>query len=244
MRGAHAVFAVSSALRDSLFEWLGKSHRKGLSIDVLPNVLPTEFGRKDEILKRVPGRPFTFLAVGNLLPVKGQDMLLQAFARMLQRYPECQLRLIGSGPLLSDLEMLCDRLGINGKVAFLGVREPTAVRKMMSESDALVVSSRFETFGVVVIEALSCGLPVVSTPCGGPQGLLNEKNGVLAGAIDPCSLGEAMSCMVETRHRFDSSAIQSVAHARFGRRAFAERLSQIYEDVATLRGSISLTTTV
>lgn len=233
MRGANAMLAVSGALRDALYEWLGKAHRGGISIDVMPNVLPAEYARVDGVAKRPAGAPFTFLAVGNLLPVKGHATLLRAFATVAGRHPDSRLRLIGDGPLRGDLEQLSTDLGIAGHVAFLGVREPAVVREEMLRSEALVVSSQFETFGVVVIEALSCGLPVVSTPCGGPQGLLTGDNGIVADAASTMALAGAMTRMLETRSSFDGAAIQRAAYERFGRRAFAERLAGLYESTAS-----------
>lgn len=231
MRGAEKMLAVSGALRDSLYEWLGKAHSGGIAIDVMPNVLPAEYARPDGIATGRAGAPFTFLAVGNLLPVKGHDVLLRAFAAVVERHPVCCLRIIGDGPLRGHLERLSASLGIADRVSFLGVREPAIVREEMLRSDTLVVSSRFETFGVVVIEALSCGLPVVSTRCGGPEGLVDAASGIVADAIDDASLAEAMSRMIEGHASFDGGSIQRAAYARFGRRAFAERLAGLYEDV-------------
>jgi glycosyltransferase involved in cell wall biosynthesis len=232
MRGATAVLAVSDALRNSLFDWLSEKHRAGNSIDVLPNVLPGEFDRSDTRAELQPGQPFTFLAVGNLLPVKGHDVLVRAFALLVERYPGCRLRLIGEGPLRDELEQLARELGVAERMELLGVRKPVVVRQEMLRSHALVVSSHVETFGVVVIEALSCGLPVVATRCGGPEGLLTTENGVMAESGNPVSLSRAMARMVETRQRFDASAIQRAAIERFGRIAFAGRLARIYEAAA------------
>lgn len=232
MRGAQAVLAVSEALRTSLYAWLGHAHRGGVSIDVLPNVLPTEYAVADGIARRPSGSPFNFLAIGNLLPVKGHDVLLRAFRQVMNRKPDCCLCIIGDGPLRGDLQQLCEELGIGDRVLFKGTKQPSAVREEMLSSDALVVSSHFETFGVVVIEAMSCGLPVVSTPCGGPQGLLTAESGLIAKAAGPVALAEAMMCMMDMHLQFGGAGVQSYAHARFGPRAIAESLASLYDDLA------------
>lgn len=229
MRKARAVFAVSDALRRSLVSFLGTKRMSGFVLDVLPNVLPDEFSKRTSLAVLPPGQRFAFLAVGNLLPIKGHDVLLRAFSRICAAHPGCRLRIIGDGPLRQDLERLACELGIQSKVSFLGVSEPQIVFNEMLTSNALVLSSHYETFGVAAIEALSCGLPVVATRCGGPETIVGQQDGIFADPGDEKSLAAAMARMIETRASFDGAAIQRSAFARFGRAVFAARLERIYE---------------
>ena len=73
----------------------------------------------------------------------------------------------------------------------------------MQAADAFVLSSAYETFGVVLIEALACGKPVVSTACGGPDYIVTEENGLLVPVGDTQALGAALEQMIRTIDRYD-----------------------------------------
>lgn len=91
------------------------------------------------------------------------------FARVLEQYPDLLLEIGGDGPEKTKLEELVTKLGINKNIKFLGQLTRDEVKnKMNEESSAFVLSSEYETFGVVVVEALALGKPVIATKCGGP----------------------------------------------------------------------------
>ena len=101
----------------------------------------------------------------------------------------------------------------------------------MSECDALVVASRFETFSVVLIEALALGKPVIATRCGGPESIVSPQDGLL---VDPGSV-EAMASALSELHsssfNFEPEGIRARCIARFGRAALTTRLMKIYDSV-------------
>lgn len=105
------------------------------------------------------------LAVGRLFPAKDYPTLLRAFAKMTTSTARTRLWIVGDGPQLSELEAMASHLGISDRVKFCGVRSD--VPAIMSAADIFVLSSAWEGFGLVVAEALACGLPVVATDCGG-----------------------------------------------------------------------------
>ena len=99
------------------------------------------------------------------------------------------------------------------------------------ETDAFVLASRSETFGVAYIEAMATGLPVVATRCGGPEEFVNEENGILAPPEDPEALAEAMKQMIHTRDRYDGAAISAFVRDRYSPRAVAEQITKVYEEI-------------
>ena len=143
-----------------------------------------------------PGQPPVLIAVGRLTAQKDYGTLIHAFAE-LRRQESARLLILGEGNLRPDLESLIHRLGLTAEVSLPGVvQNPYAY---MSRASALVLSSVWETFGVVLVEALACGCPVISTNCDyGPAEILDGgKYGALAPVKDHKSLAKAMK---ETLH--------------------------------------------
>jgi teichuronic acid biosynthesis glycosyltransferase TuaC len=227
----HLISRVASAAhrRIAVSPYLGgllENRYPGLSWDYLPNVLGENFlaAAAPASMLREEGA-FVFVCVARLSPEKGHVRLIEAFASAFAGRAEVRLQLVGDGPSRPDLERLSRRLGIATQVDFLGSLTPADVRAALETADAFVLASRFETFGVVVIEAFACGLPVLSTACGGPDHLIDETNGLLVPTGSPKALRDAL---VEMRHqasRYDRAAIRADAMRRFGPDAFARQFA-------------------
>ncbi|MGB9647408.1 MAG: glycosyltransferase [Stellaceae bacterium] len=141
----------------------------------LPNFVP-DSATAASAAGSVPacGRAPLALALGRLHPNKGFDLLLEALAATR----EVNLWIAGDGPLRPRLERLATRLGITGRVQFLGWRED--VPRLLATADLLVCPSLHEPLGNVVIEAWSAGLPVVATASDGPAALIEDgESGIL-----------------------------------------------------------------
>jgi glycosyltransferase involved in cell wall biosynthesis len=162
---------------------------------------------------------------------KGQADLLQAFAARFQGDPTVQLRIGGDGPLRAELQTLALELGISEQVTFLGMLSREQVATEMQRADAFVLSSHYETFGVVLIEALACGTPIIATACGGPECIVRPSNGLLVPPGDVDALGAAMAQIRETSANYPPDALHSECMAQFGEQAVAAQLGQIYQSV-------------
>lgn len=135
-------------------------------------------------LERSPGDGSRLVAVGRLERQKGFDLLIQAFHRARIARPGLTLSIFGEGPERSSLEQQIHRLGISDRVALLGVTgKPCA---WVEHGDIFVLSSRFEGFPNVLIEALSAGFPSVAFDCPwGPSSIIVDgRNGILVPAED------------------------------------------------------------
>ena len=200
---------------------------------VVPNLVGSDFEQECLSLaaRRTVGRPYRFVNVGNLLPIKGHDVLLEAFRQAFANDPDVELRIIGDGPLRSELAERAIALGIASQVHFLGQLDRGAVRHELTMCDAYVHSSRYETFGVALIEALCCGRPVVSTACGGPEDVVTAQNGKLVPSGDPGALGAAMTAVRAASGDFDPAAIRRDCLERFSEEAVVRRLTEIYAEV-------------
>lgn len=104
------------------------------------------------------------------------------------------------------------------------------VLSLVSKSHALLLTSQFETFGVVLIEALALGKPVIATRCGGPESIVRQKDGFLIEKNNAEQLSHAMLSMIEKYDHFDSSEIRGSCILRFGREAFVMKLENLYND--------------
>lgn len=117
------------------------------------------------------------LYVGRLVPVKGIKPLIQAFAIISRQKKQARLFIIGKGPkgYTQHLKSIVRRQGLRGKVRFLGYRKHAQVQRMYASFGAVVVPSQQESFGLVALEALSSGVPLVSTRSGGLSEIVNPR---------------------------------------------------------------------
>lgn len=167
LRGSTGNFAVSSTLADHL------RVRFKHEVGVVPNFVDTDFFK----LKSEP-KEYDFINIAFMTPNKNQSQLLHAFSLVLQGRLDLKLVIIGSGPEEVGLKNLAERLGIKENVVFAGALPRGRVAEFLSRSRVLVITSRYETFGVVGIEAMSCGIPVLSSRCGGPETYITDDVGM------------------------------------------------------------------
>lgn len=156
-----------------------------------------------------PGQPPVLLAVGRLTPQKDYGTLLRGFA-LLRQHMSARLVILGDGPMRSHLENLIKALGIAPDVLLLGFVDNPYV--YMSHASAVVLSSVWETFGVVLVEALACGCPVIATNCDyGPAEVLdNGQYGTLVPVKDFQALAQAMKAVL-TQVAYDQKVLQDRA---------------------------------
>lgn len=134
-----------------------------------------------------------YLAVGRLAAQKNFDLLLTAFSGIAQ--PEDTLTIVGEGPLRTALERRAKSLGIAAQLSMPG--HQNSVETWFAKADALILSSDYEGLGIVVIEALAAGLPIVATDCGPNMAMLVEGVGRLVPPRDPAALGDAMAAIID-----------------------------------------------
>jgi glycosyltransferase involved in cell wall biosynthesis len=124
-----------------------------------------------------------FITIGSLRKVKGHDSLIKSYLSVKNHLPNSKLIIIGDGPLRKELEQLIENLKLKNDVLLMGLRKNPY--KYMAKSDIFVLSSKYEGFPIVLLEALACGLPIISTDCetgpreildNGHYGLLVDKN--------------------------------------------------------------------
>jgi GalNAc-alpha-(1->4)-GalNAc-alpha-(1->3)-diNAcBac-PP-undecaprenol alpha-1,4-N-acetyl-D-galactosaminyltransferase len=156
------------------------------------------------------------VAMGRLTSQKGFDLLLKAFGMINTKFSDWQLIILGEGEQRKQLEQLIQELGIEQQVIMPGlVSNPFPILK---QCDLFVLSSRYEGFGNVIIEAMACGLPVISTDCpSGPGEIITSgDNGILVPNQEKDSLAKAMAdLMSNPERRQEISANAYLALSKF-----------------------------
>ncbi|GAA3236961.1 glycosyltransferase family 4 protein [Nonomuraea helvata] len=168
------------------------------------------------------------VAAGRLVPQKGFDLLIQAFAQVVQEHPDWRLRIFGTGPRRSQLEGLVAQHGLGGHVELPGRTE--RLDKALAAASVYALSSRFEGLPMVMIEAMTHALPVVAYDCPtGPRDVLTDGvDGLLVPARDVDALAAALSRVIgdrELRVRMGKAAVRAS-------RAYApELVMPLWEDL-------------
>lgn len=231
-RAAAAVMPVSTSVDRTIRLYAGQAVRT----NVVPvgvdgdRFRPTNGTRE---LDRV-------LFVGFVNYMKGVDVLLRAMQLLHEQAANARLVLVGGAhyrhTLRQERELrdLATELGLEDRVAFAGRLAPEEVSRLMAESALLVLPSRAESFGSVLVEALACGTPVVATRCGGPEDIVDEEDGVLVPPDDPGALAEGIARVLASRDSYDSVTLRERALARFGADAVAARVAAVYDEVLGL----------
>ena len=235
LRRFHRVIAVADPVATDLRDRGVDAER----ITVIPNGsdiadrgLPTLSLPELRSLKRELGLPenaTTIGTVGRLEPVKGHDLLLEAFAWILPKEENAHLVIVGDGSLRGELQELAHRLGIKDRVAFLGERSD--VQRLLRLFALYVCPSRSEGLPIAVLEAAGAGLPIVATRVGDIPGLvIDRQTGVLVPAEDIRALANAMVEMLAFPERARALGRAAAIRVRdhLSIRTTAERHCEVY----------------
>lgn len=201
---ADTVIANSDDTKFSIMECY---HVPGNKIITLPNPvicssIIDQYKQSDIADPEFPRKKY-ILSVGRLVEQKGYDVLIKAYSEIAKHFKDIDLVILGSGPLKDDLLLLCKTLGCEKSVHILDFRKN--VYDYYLHCELFVLSSRFEGFGNVVVEALAFGKPAIVTDCkGGPHIIVDEgKNGIIVPMDDIDSLKNSMENILSGKIEFD-----------------------------------------
>lgn len=200
------------AVSPSLARYVAGRVRKRHLIEYLPNPV-RQFSDVDR-----PERgeaPVSFVSVGRLSRQKGYDVLVQAFAMLIAQGLDARLTIVGDGEDRAALEAQIAQLGIGDRVRLAGkIPDPGAE---LAAADCFVSASRWEGFGVAIVEAMSAGLYVIATDCNfGPSDLIDApEKGVIVPAESAEALAAAMAGFVRSGRSDNNEQLRREAAARF-----------------------------
>jgi glycosyltransferase involved in cell wall biosynthesis len=228
-RAAAMIMPVSTSVLGTIRAYAGESARA----TVVPVGVDEDlFTLGDESARRAD----QILYVGLINFNKGIDILLAAMARLAAQGAPGRLLLAG-GSFYRNTRLQEERLreqaaalGLGDRVTFLGRLLPAEVARLMAASAVVVLPSRAESFGAVLVEALASGTPVVATRCGGPEDIVQDGVGELVPVEDPVALADALRRVLADPGRYDRRRLRRFALERFGWDAIVDRVHDVYRE--------------
>jgi D-inositol-3-phosphate glycosyltransferase len=201
---------------------------------------------REEALQKVGTPPANkvILFAGRIEPLKGIDTLLQATALIQQRRPEIMentcVAIIGGDPWADDpddemarLQELREKLGISNMVTFLGSKDQDSLPNYYAAAEMVVIPSHYESFGLVALEAMACGTPVIASEVGGLAFLVRDgETGFHVPSRDPDALAERIHYLLANPHCRDWLGEQAHLYAQqYDWGVLIERMLALYEEL-------------
>ncbi len=229
-RSSRRVICISERVREQVLEGVGHGCRTSLRTSVVYNsVDPELFSPGEEAASRDP----VVLSVGNLIPIKGHDVLIRAVASLAAEFPKLILEIVGDGPERSRLQSLAQQLQIAERVRFLGRQPRQQVAAAMRRCTVFALPSRYEGLGCVYLEAMSVGKPVIGCRGQGIAEIIRHgSNGFLVGPDNERELGLALGMLLrdENLRRNLGVAARDTILDRLTLEQQAESLTRVYRE--------------
>ena len=172
-----------------------------------------------------------FLYVGGLRPVKGLEYLIRAVPYVLERIPKTKFILVGDGSIRSEIEQLIEKLGISESVQLAGYVPRKDLLSYYQKADVFVMPSLNEPQGIVALEAMACGLPVVACNVGGiPEMVQDSENGLLVTPGNVSALSDAIITLLTNKQlirNYSKNARQTAEN--FSWENNIEKMIELYE---------------
>ncbi|MEN6445214.1 MAG: glycosyltransferase [Candidatus Cloacimonas sp.] len=223
MQKASAVIAVSSFLQHQILASCS------VKSNVIPNLVDTEFYKpqaKTEQRKR-----FSFFSLSALTPSKGVLDLVEAFRLAVNKGMDADLYLGGSGYLAPKIRKLVIQYHLENRIHLLGYLTPEQSVAQYNNCNCYILPSHLESFSMVLLEAMACGIPSIATNCGGPKDILSIETGVLIPPKNPEIMADTMLNMIDKIDAYSSNAIRDICLKRFSPAVICSEILRIYANV-------------
>jgi glycosyltransferase involved in cell wall biosynthesis len=229
MHGVRRIVAISDAVREFHVR-AGLDAAKLVTIHYGLDDVPTAPSEVTPDAAGIPADALLVLAIGRLIEQKDHATLLEAFARVHRTHQGARLAILGWGPLEAQTKALVAKLGLDGAVFVPGRVEP---RDWLARADVFAHTSRWEGFGIVLLEGMLASLPIVATRVSAiPEIVMDGQTGLLAPPGDAVAVAGALERLLddaELRRRLGASGLER-AHEEFSVRRMTERTARVYEE--------------
>jgi glycosyltransferase involved in cell wall biosynthesis len=219
---ASSLTVVSDHLGRSVQE-----HFPEIEYSVIPNVVDTDIFYP---VDRQSGETLRFIHISNMNYQKNTEAILLAL-QLLKETTAFEMYLYG--PVNSQLQELITKYGLGSTVFAMGEVPQTELAKAIQQSDALVLYSRFETFGCVLIEANACAVPVIVSELDVFHEIIKEgANGIFVEKDSPQALAEKLKYFISQKNNFDKPAIAATAADKYNFKNVGKQFSDLYNKIA------------
>jgi glycosyltransferase involved in cell wall biosynthesis len=225
LAGAAQIVAVGEPLARQLRATAPIAER----VIVRPNLVRTDIFQPTPL--PAPISELRLITIGSLVSVKDHRTLIDCLRILRRRGMPAQLTIVGDGPLRTSLEQQVLELGLASAVIFRGHLTRVQTAQAIADSHIYVCSSRVETFGLAVAEAISCGRPVVTTRCGGPEALVESEFCASCAVGDADDMALSVGQVVKILPLVEPTLLHDLMNSRFGPAAFRERMLEVYSRV-------------
>ena len=220
---ADKIITVGNGLKKEIEKLAGRN-----DIQVIGNLVDLSLFYIRNVKKE--NNDFTFFSVAFLEGEKGFDTLIKSFAKV---YKNKNVKLVigGDGSQKEWLKGIAKENGVEPQVLFTGALSREEVASWMNKCDIFVLPSRYETFGVVYIEALASGKPVIATFNGGAEDIINEEVGVLVEIDNVNKLAQAMEKVRENYNKYNPESLRNYCTEKFSANVIIKKIINVYKKV-------------
>ncbi|QWT52213.1 glycosyltransferase [Eubacterium sp. MSJ-33] len=203
----------------------------GLDFEVVPNVLdPLIFNNNFKLRRRDLNDSIELVSVGHLLPIKNFELLIKCIYQIGNK--KIKLRIFGEGILKNELQHIINFYNLQNQIILEGNVDRKILVINLLKSDAFVLLSKSETFGVAFIEAMACGLPVFSSKCGGTDDIIiSERFGMIAKSFEIEELTKELTSFLENLDQYDREEISEYALKNFSESVLVSNLLKAYNQL-------------
>lgn len=222
-KSADTIIAVGNGLKKEIEELTSRK-----DIKVIGNLVDLSLFNIRNIKRE--NDEFIFFSVAFLEGEKGLDTLIKAFS---MRFNNEKVRLVigGDGSQRQWLEGIAKNEGIENQVTFTGALSREEVAEWMNKCDAFVLPSRYETFGVVYIEALASGKPVIGTFNGGAEDIVTKDVGILVNIDNIKELSDAMDYIRKNNKEYQYDKLRKYCTEKFSANVIIKKIINVYKEV-------------
>lgn len=221
LKKASKVIAPSHKLQEEMSKYKIKSL-------VIPNMVNDKFFYPKLIPK---SQKIIFFTLADISPEKGIGDLMVAIPKVVDENKNVQFRIGGRGKYLKKYQKLAKDIKVNENVVWLGYLSRHQVRKEMQKCQAFILASHHESFGLVFVEAMASGKPIISTKCGGPEDIINKNIGYLTEVGNVERLSLAILKMMDKLASFNSKIIRQEFEKKYSPKIVVSKIKEVYNQV-------------
>jgi len=230
IKKSDALIVVSEPLKTAM----QALHLDHPNLQIIHNVVDTKM-----VLHNPPMNPASYITLIHVSCFEDKSKNISGLLRVLHALSEkrqnfsCEL--IGTGPDFDDLQAYAKDLGLLGQfVTFTGMKTGQELLDQFEHADFMVLSSHYETFGSVIVEALAMGIPVVTTQVGIAPEVINETNGIMVPPGDELLLEDAVNTMINNCRNYNSKTIRNSVVGKFDPEFIGEKIVAIYKSLLSI----------